>query len=311
MRGWGAWRRGAGPQACPVGSAPPRRSTTCAGPCVSRALDDREITLQKQSRAFFQISGAGHEALLLGLARSLRPGYDWFFPYYRDRALMLGARGHARSRSSCRRSDRPTTRRRAAGRCRATGAHAGDQRRHPVVGHRQPVPARGRLRRGRPLHPGPPACPGCARLRRRAHLRLPRRGRHRRRASSGRSLNTACRLHLPVLFVVADNGYAISVPSEDQSPAPISELVRGFRGLAITKLDGRDYFEAAPAGGPGRRPRPGRRGSRPHPRQGHPAVLALGGRHPVQVPADRRSSTTRSPHDPIRQLEKVWSRPAC
>src|SRR6476619_2449847 len=56
---------------------------------VSRGLDDREIALQRQSRAFFQISGAGHEALLLGLARSLRPAYDWFFPYYRDRALVL------------------------------------------------------------------------------------------------------------------------------------------------------------------------------------------------------------------------------
>jgi 2-oxoisovalerate dehydrogenase E1 component len=58
--------------------------------CTSRALDDREIGLQKQSRVFFQISGAGHEALLLGLARLLRPGYDWFFPYYRDQALLLG-----------------------------------------------------------------------------------------------------------------------------------------------------------------------------------------------------------------------------
>ena len=58
------------------------------------------------------------------------------------------------------------------------------------------------------------------------------------------SLNTACRLHLPVLYVVSDNGYAISVRTEDQSPAPISEMVRGFRGLAITKLDGRDYFQA-------------------------------------------------------------------
>ncbi len=56
---------------------------------ISRSLDDRGIALQKQSRAFFQISGAGHEALCLGLARSLRPGYDWFFPYYRDGSLVL------------------------------------------------------------------------------------------------------------------------------------------------------------------------------------------------------------------------------
>ena len=57
------------------------------------------------------------------------------------------------------------------------------------------------------------------------------------------SLNTACRLHLPVLYVVADNGYAISVRLADQAPAPISEMVLGIRGLHIVKMDGRDYFE--------------------------------------------------------------------
>src|SRR6202451_430407 len=55
-------------------------------------------------------------------------------------------------------------------------------------------------------------------------------------------LNAACPLHLPVLYVVADNGFAISVPSVDQSPAPISELVRGFRGLQVHVADGRAFF---------------------------------------------------------------------
>src|SRR5678815_114304 len=57
---------------------------------TSRAIDDREISLQKQSKVFFEISGAGHEALGVGLARHLRPAHDWFFPYYRDLALVLG-----------------------------------------------------------------------------------------------------------------------------------------------------------------------------------------------------------------------------
>ena len=56
------------------------------------------------------------------------------------------------------------------------------------------------------------------------------------------SLNTACRLHLPVVYLVEDNGWAISVRASDQAPAPIAELVQGFRGLAIYKVDGTDYF---------------------------------------------------------------------
>jgi len=207
--------------------------------CLSRALDDREILLQKQSRVFFQISGAGHEVLLLALARSLRPAYDWFFPYYRDRALVLGlgvsaldvmleAVGSALDPAS-------------GG--RQMPCHWGDATRNIVTQSSptgsQCLPAVGCAEAARYIARRP-ALPGCS-----AH------GDEVTYVSLGEgatsegefweSLNTACRLHLPVLFVVADNGYAISVRAEDQSPAPVGELVRGFRGLAVTRMDGWDY----------------------------------------------------------------------
>ncbi|MGA3354011.1 MAG: dehydrogenase E1 component subunit alpha/beta [Acidimicrobiales bacterium] len=207
--------------------------------CTSRALDDREITLQRQSRVHFEIAGAGHEALLLAMARSLRPGYDWFFPYYRDQALVLAlgvtprdillqAVGSAADVSS-------------GG--RQMPAHWGNKALNIVTQSSctgsQCLPA-----------------VGCAE----AALYIARRnlsgcdghGDELTYVSLGEgatsegefweSLNTACRLHLPVVYLVEDNGWAISVRASDQAPAPISELVQGYRGLAIYKVDGTDYF---------------------------------------------------------------------
>jgi 2-oxoisovalerate dehydrogenase E1 component len=214
--------------------------------CLSRALDDREIVLQKQSRVFFQISGAGHEILLVALARSLRPAYDWFFPYYRDRALVLAlgvtpleillqAVGSAADPAS-------------AG--RQMPCHWGDVRKNIVTQSSptgsQCLPAVGCAEAGRYLARRP-ALPGCrAQGDELTYVSLGEGA-----TSEGEfweSLNTACRLHLPVLYVVADNGYAISVRASDQFPAPVSELVRGFRGLAVTHVDGWDYAQCRVAG---------------------------------------------------------------
>ncbi|MDE0802620.1 MAG: thiamine pyrophosphate-dependent enzyme, partial [Acidimicrobiales bacterium] len=209
--------------------------------CTSRAIDDREMALQKHRKVFFQISGAGHEALLLALARLLRPGSDWFFPYYRDLALVLGlgvtptevlmqAVGSA---------DDP-----ASG-GRQMPAHWGHREKHIVTQSSptgsQCIPAVGCAEAGRYIGRTP------------ALDHLPVAGDEVTYVSLGEgatsegefweSLNTACTLHLPVVYVVADNGFAISVPVSDQSPAPVSEMVRGMRGLEILRLDGTDYFE--------------------------------------------------------------------
>jgi 2-oxoisovalerate dehydrogenase E1 component len=215
--------------------------------CLSRALDDREILLQKQSRVFFQISGAGHEILLLALARSLRPAYDWFFPYYRDRALvlalgvspldiMLQAVGSSLDPAS-------------GG--RQMPCHWGAVTRNIVTQSSptgsQCLPAVGCAEAGRYIARRPDL-PGChAYGDEITYVSLGEGA-----TSEGEfweSLNTACRLHLPTLFVVADNGYAISVRASDQSPAPVAELVRGFRGLAVTQMDGWDYASCRNKGG--------------------------------------------------------------
>jgi 2-oxoisovalerate dehydrogenase E1 component len=210
--------------------------------CISRAIDDREMNLQKQSRVFFQISGAGHEALLLALARHLEPGYDWFFPYYRDQALALGLGVTARDilLQAVGSAEDPSS----GG--RQMPSHWGNRDLHIVsqtsATGTQCLPAVGCAEAARYISRRPDL-PGCTAQGNEVTYVSIGEG----ATSEGEfweSLMTAATLHLPVVFVVADNGYAISVPTSDQQPAPISELVLGFRGLAVHRIDGRDYFEA-------------------------------------------------------------------
>ena len=168
---------------------------------LSRKIDDKEIQLKNQQKAFFQISGAGHEAVPGGRRPAAAPGYDWFFPYYRDRALCLalGMTPLEMFLASVGSQGRPGQRRPpdavALGPPRAEHPVAEQLRRHAV-------PARRRLRRGRRdlrtrRRPSRTATRAITRT------RSPTSRSARARTSEGEfweSLNTACTRKLPVLY---------------------------------------------------------------------------------------------------------------
>jgi 2-oxoisovalerate dehydrogenase E1 component len=217
---------------------------------TSRRVDDREILLKRQQKIFFQISGAGHEAIGVAAGFCLKAGYDWFYPYYRDRALVLalGATPYEML-------------------LQAVGA-ADD----PSSGGRQ-MPSHWAYRRLNIVTQSSPTgtqilqAVGCAEagiyLRNHRNVTPKATGDYREfkevsfrddevtyvslgdgTSSEGEfweALNTAANKKLPIVFVVEDNEYAISVPVEVQTAGGnISRLVSGFPNFHFEEVDGTD-----------------------------------------------------------------------
>jgi 2-oxoisovalerate dehydrogenase E1 component len=224
---------------------------------LSRATDDREIILKNQQKVFFQISGAGHEALLVTAALSLRSGYDWFFPYYRDRALSL-ALGTPVEEHFLQGVGAATD---LASGGRQMPSHWTSPERHIVTPSSstatQCLQAIGCAEAALylNLHPEAAAPVEPSSDPRRADYRqfhpVSFRGDEVVYVSIGdgatsqgefwEAISIASNLKLPVLFVVEDNGYAISVPVEVNTPGgSVSHLLRNFPNFYLAEIDGTD-----------------------------------------------------------------------
>ncbi len=206
---------------------------------LSRKVDDKEIQLKRQNRIYFQINGAGHEAIGAAIGRVFRAGHDWFYFYYRDRAaclalgmtpydMFLQAVGSAEDLQS-------------GG--RQMPSHFSSPRLH-IASTSSPTGTQF-------LHAVGCAEAGLYAAARGGRLDIPFRGDEVVVVTCGdgttsegefwEALSTASNRRLPVVWVVEDNGYAISVPVEVNTPGgSISRLVTTFPGLLVREVDGCD-----------------------------------------------------------------------
>ena len=220
---------------------------------LSRRLDDREIQLKRQNKIFFQISSAGHEAVTAATALLLRPGVDWIYPYYRDRALclMLGVTPLETLLQAVGAKDDPSS----GG--RQMPSHWGHNKWNVVTKSSctgtQFVQAVGAAEATLYYEHHPKALAGAQKA------PLGQFVQHDREeivyVSSGdgatsegefwESLNVACAKKLPIFYLVEDNGYAISVPIEVQTAGgSIARLVKNFPDLHVADCDGTEPLES-------------------------------------------------------------------